>query len=742
MKQNKNTHFMAGIFMVLFIGSFLLITGRFIYIQTVGEVDNVSLQEWAKEKREASDNLQAERGFIFDSNGMTLAYDRPSYRLYAIIDDSFTVTKSNPQHVVDAEEAAEKLAPILDVEESFIVEKLNNGKEKDDFQVEFGKDGKDLDQNTKDEIDELHLPGINFEKEAIRYYPNGTFASHIIGLAQRKTIEADEDEEDKEDDELVKEEIVGVTGIEKEMNDLLSGENGSISYQRDSYNTKLLNPEEIVKNPVDGDDIFLTIDQKVQILLEDTMTEVEESYDPERMTAVVMNAKTGEIVAMSNRPSYNPNSPIDVENWYNDAISTPFEPGSTVKMFTWAAAIDAGVYNGDDTYKSGSYQINESIPNKINDHNNGEGWGTITYDEGFIRSSNVATAKLVWEKLGSETYYDYLQAFGFEEKSGIDLPGEVPGKILYNWPSEKVTTGFGQGSTMTPIQQIKAASAITNNGKMLQPYVIKKILDKGSGDIIEEKEPEVVGEPISEETADQVIDLLDDVVNSKDGTGKPYRLDDYSVIGKTGTAQIPDPSGPTPYLSGHNKNVFSFLGMAPKDDPELIMYVAVNQPNLSDGESGSAPGAFIFKNVMESSLKYLNIEPDMDDTEEVNAIEIPALKDKKVAEVKETLTAEGLKVTVIGSGEKVTEANVGEKDELYINDRVLLITDKPVMPNLKGWSKRDVLELAKLLGLEVEVSGDGYVTSQNIKKDDTFEEGDVLEVELTPPVESDSKEEN
>src|SRR5699024_8249072 len=155
---------------------------------------------------------------------------------------------------------------------------------------------------------------------------------HIIGLAQRKTIEADEDEEDKEDkedkedDELVKEEIVGVTGIEKEMNDLLSGENGSISYQRDSYNTKLLNPEEIVKNPVDGDDIFLTIDQKVQILLEDTMTEVEESYDPERMTAVVMNAKTGEIVAMSNRPSYNPNSPIDVENWYNDAISTPFEP--------------------------------------------------------------------------------------------------------------------------------------------------------------------------------------------------------------------------------------------------------------------------------------------------------------------------------------------------------------------------------------------------------------------------------
>src|SRR5699024_4482014 len=232
------------------------------------------------------------------------------------------------------------------------------------------------------------------------------------------------------------------------------------------YGVKLLDPNEIIQTPKDGADIYLTIDQKIQTLVEDSLTEIEKTYNPKRMSAIVMDPKTGEIVAMSNRPSYNPNSPIDVENWYNDAISTPFEPGSTVKMFTWAAAIDAGVYNGDDTYKSGSYQINESIPNKINDHNNGEGWGTITYDEGFVRSSNVATAKLVWEKLGSETYYDYLQAFGFEEKSGIDLPGEVPGKILYNWPSEKVTTGFGQGSTMTPIQQIKAASAITNKGKM------------------------------------------------------------------------------------------------------------------------------------------------------------------------------------------------------------------------------------------------------------------------------------
>src|SRR5699024_10752990 len=164
----------------------------------------------------------------------------------------------------------------------------------------------------------------------IRYYPNGMFASHIIGFAQ------------KEDNA-----INGVTGIENEMNELLSGEDGYISYERDQYNAKLLNPNEVINQPENGGDVYLTIDQKIQTLLEDAMTQMDEAYHPERMTAVVMDPKTGEVLAMSNRPSYNPNNPTDVENWYNDAIATPTAPGSTMKMFTWAAAIEAGVYQGD-----------------------------------------------------------------------------------------------------------------------------------------------------------------------------------------------------------------------------------------------------------------------------------------------------------------------------------------------------------------------------------------------------------
>jgi len=715
----------AGVFMVIFIGAFLIVTGRFIYIQASGEVANVSLAEWAKEKRTTTYFLNSERGKIFDKNGMTLAYNRLTYRLYAIIDEEYTVNSKDPKHVDDPQKTAELLAPILDVEEDFILERIENGLKADPkrFQVEFGNAGKELSQETKDEIEALELPGIQFENEAIRYYPNGMFASHIIGFARKEMIEIDDEEIEN---------VMGVTGIEKEMNDMLSGEDGYVSYERDRYNRKLLDPNEIVQKPVDGHDVYLTIDQKVQTLLEDVMTEVDEDYTPERITAIVMNAKTGEIIAMSNRPSYNPNDPSDVQNWYNDAISTPFEPGSTVKMFTWAAAIEAGVYQGDETFKSGSYLANERLQ-RINDHNGGKGWGSITYDEGFARSSNVAASKLVWEKLGTEKYLEYLEAFDFDKATNIDLPGEIKGKILYNWPQEKITTGFGQGSTITPIQQMKAATAITNGGKMLQPYIIDKIIDPETNQVVQKGAKEVVGEPISAATADQVIELLDSVVNGKQGTGKPYKLDDYFVIGKTGTAEIPNPTGETSYLRGHGNNIFSFLGMAPKDDPELIMYVSVNQPKLASDEAGSAPVAYIFKNVMENSLKYLNITPDKNVQDKISTMELPKLVGAKTSEIKELLSDKKMKVTIVGKGEKITKASHEKGQKVFANDHIILLTDKPTMPDIIGWSLRDVHKLTDLVEFKLESIGNGYVTTQNIKKGTKIKKDDYLGVELELP---------
>ena len=712
--KNKKTNIMASFFMVVFLIFFLIISGRFIYIQVTGEVNDVSLEAWAKEKRETSVVLPAERGKIYDRNGMTLAYNRPTYRIYAIVDPEYSKSQKEPLHVVDPEETAEKLAPLLGIDEKEILERLQEGIEEGKFQVEFGKEGKNLSQQVMEEINELQLPGINFMEDSIRYYPNGMFASHIIGFASPD-----------EDTGIVS----GVTGLEKEKNKLLSGTDGFIRYHRDKYNKKLLESNEVVQHPEDGHDIYLTIDQKIQTILEDVLSQVDEKYNPSRITAVVMHAKTGEILAMGSRPSFNPNNPEQVENWYNDVISIPVEPGSTAKIFTWAAAIEEGVYNGNELFQSGKYVVNEKIE-PINDHNQGRGWGKISFDEGFRRSSNVAASKLVWEKLGTDTFLEYLQKFHLDEPTNIDLPNEVPGQILYNWPSEKLRTAFGQGSTMTPIQQIKGVSAIANEGKMLKPFVVKKVVDPNSGEVVSENSPEVVGEPISKETAQQMIELLDDVVTEKDGTGRKYQLDDYSVVGKTGTAQIPNPNG-SGYLTGRENNIFSFLGMAPKEDPQIIMHVSVKQPSLSQTETGSDPVAFIFNHVMENSLHYLNIEPDKEDEqEEIDVVEIPQITNKKVTAVQKDLEKLGFEVAVVGEGEQVAAANVEAGEKLLPRQRIILVTDKPTIPNMTGWSLKDVSTLANLLNIEIEISGQGFVVDQSVESGTKIKDDLKVEVKL------------
>ncbi|WP_369414004.1 penicillin-binding protein [Aquibacillus saliphilus] len=728
MKKNKTTKIMSSVLMFVFAVVFLILAGRFLYIQGTGEVAGVSLQEWADEKRTSSYELQAERGTIYDRNGMELAQDRAAYRLYAIVDEKFTADEEEPKHVENPQHTAEVLAPLLNIEASEMVATLEKGINEEKFQVEFGANGKDLSQEKRDEIAELDLPGIQFTKEPKRYYPNGMFASHIIGLAQKKEIATQDDNGDEKIEFITQ----GVNGIEKQLDESLKGVDGRISYKRDRYNTKLIDPEEVITEEQDGKDVYLTIDQKIQTLLEDAMSQVEEQYDPERMTAIVMDPKTGEIVAMSNRPSYNPNQLGEVENWYNDAIATPFEPGSTMKIFTLAAAIEEGVYNPNETYQSGRYQ-NDSMNIPIHDHKR-SGWGQITFEEGIQRSSNVAAAKLAWEKLGPDRFLEYLEAFGFNQPTGIDLPGEKAGKILYNWPLEKITASYGQGSVVTPIQQMMAATAIANDGSMVKPYVISKVVDSTNKKTVEEKKPEVVDKPISKETAKQVRDILGTVVTSDNGTGKMYKLNDYSVAGKTGTAQMPN-SENRGYLTGNENHVFSFLGMAPKDKPELMIYVSVKRPNLDVHEAGSQPVSFIFKNVMENSLHYLNIQPDKDVQENIHTVKIPDVVGNPVDDVKSELNQLGLNVIAIGNGNAVKEINPVVGEDVLPNEKAFLITEEPQMPDLTGWSIRDVMRLGELLNLEVEVNGSGFANSQSIEKGKVIKKGGNLVVEFTPPKE-------
>lgn len=718
MKKDKKTNIMAASFMLFFLLLFLVVSGRFIYIQVTGKSNDVALNEYADSKRETSITLNAERGQIYDKEGMSLAYNRPTYRVYAVLDESYSENQPEDKHVSDVDETSKKLAEFLEMDQKQIKEKLADGKKDNRFQVEFGSKGRNLSQKTMEKIRDEDIPGIYFSEDAIRYYPNGTFASHIIGFARP-------DEDGKN--------IVGEAGMEQEKNDLLSGEDGYIRYNRDKYNEKLIDTKEETKEEKDGKDIHLTLNQKIQTLLEDVVSQVDAEYNPKRITAVMMDPQTGEIIALTNRPSYNPNKPEDVENWYNDVVSTPVEPGSTMKVFTWASAIEEGVYDGDETYKSGSYSINDKVA-KINDHNNGEGWGEISYDEGFRRSSNVAASKLVWEKIKADKYLDYLEKFQLDEETDIDLPSEKPGKITYDYPSDKIRTAFGQSTTLTPIQELKGATAFVNGGELLKPYVIDKIVDSNTNETEVDNKREVAGEAISEDTADQMMELMEDVVEGENGTGNKFQLDNFSMVGKTGTAQIPDKEGDG-YMTGKENHRFSFLSIAPKDDPKLMMHVSVTQPELDDDETGSDPVSFIVKNAMENGLHYLNIEPDQEEEDEKDkqeTVTLPEVEGKETEKVEKELKEKDLNVTVVGDGKKITDSNLEEGTELLDRQRVILLTDKPKMPKLKGWSQRDIVFLSEALGLKLDMKGSGYAVKQSIKADEKIKEDQKLEVKLKP----------
>ncbi|KKI93742.1 penicillin-binding protein [Bacillus sp. SA1-12] len=711
-QKNTNMNRGAAILSLLFALLFLVIFIRFFYIQATGTVHGEALAARAEKLYEEQRPIEATRGRILDHSGEVIAEDKTSYKLIAILDEKVTTNPKKPQHVVDVDETAQKLAPLLDMKVSEVEKILSK---EDLFQVEFGSAGRDISQSQKEKIEELDLPGITFIRDKQRFYPNGVFSSHLIGYAQTQ-------EETKE--------TVGMMGLEKNLEKYLREEDGYVKFEKDNYNWKLPNSNDKIVAPKNGNDVYLTIDQKIQTFLEDAMNQVVDEFSPEKIIAVVADPKTGKILAMGQRPSFDPNT-RDITSYTNDVISYPFEPGSTMKIFTLAAAIEEGVYNGNAYFQSGKYAIEGP---DISDHN-GSGWGPITYNEGVQRSSNVGFSLIADKLLGTDRLYQYLNKFGFLGKTGIDLPNEDNSQINFKTHRDRVTTAFGQASAVTPIQQIQAATAIANNGKMMQPYVIDKIVDTDNKEIVKQTKPKVVGQPISEKTATEVLNILETVVSSEKGTGKPFRIEGYEVAGKTGTAQIYSPEKGR-YLSGNDNHVFSFLGMAPKDDPELIVYVAVQKPEL-EGKAGSVPTSMIFNTVMKNSLQYLQIEPT-EETETTKVEEeadsgmmLPSLEGMNTSEAKSKLKELGLEPILLGNGESIKAQYPEAETPVIVNEKVFLqLSENVEMPNMAGWSKRDVMKLANLLGLSVETEGSGYVVKQSINKGSILKKGDVLSVTL------------
>jgi penicillin-binding protein 2B len=706
----------AGWLHIIFALLFFIMIAAFLYIQLTGIAKGTDVQKYVadKELNKRKGVLPGKRGTIYSSDNETLAEDVAAYDLYAVLTNKYSKNADPPKHVVDKKQTAAKLSPIIGMSEDDIVEILN----KDAQQVEFGKYGRGLTFQQKNEIEALKLPGIFLTEGVKRYYPQGQFAAHTIGYTTQKV-----DEEGSTAGQFV-----GQMGLEKQFEEVLKKEDGKVSYNADKQGVILPSVQKDITPPKNGNNVHTTLDSRIQHLIEEALTKADKTYKPESMSVIVAEPKTGKILGMGSRPSFDPNL-RDFENSMNAPISDQIEPGSTMKIFTLAAAIDAGKYNGNDHFQSGTYNLDDgSIP--IRDHNGGEGWGHISYNEGIQRSSNVAIASL-GEKVSPEKMKEYYDNFGLFKKTGIELPGEEDGTLSYAQRRDQLTTMFGQASTITAIQMIQGATAIANDGKMMKPYIVEKITNPVTNEEIKSYEPTVVGQPISKEAAKETRDILETVITAPRGTGRLYAMDGYSIAGKTGTAQIFENGK---YLSGSPGNhLLSFIGMVPKDSPEILVYVNVKKPKLEGGVPEAQPVAEIFKHVTVGALQYLKIKPVEKEVDKLvgdKSVKLPDVKDKTVEEAKQQLNDQGLKPILIGNGGKVGKQYPQADSELILGNRVMLLTDgDSTMPDLVGWSISDVMKLCGLLGIQLKIEGEGYVRSQSIAKDEIVAQNSVLTIQ-------------
>ena len=683
------------VFCVFLVFIFVLFL-QYLYLSLSLNVYGINMQEFASNRNTYSSTLHAKRGTIYDSEGDILANDVSSYTVIAYLDESRTGSSTTLYHVKDKQRTAEMLSPLLNMEVDTLLDLLN----KKVYQVELGPGGRGISEILKKQIEDLNLPGIDFIESYKRYYPNGDFASYIVGYAKKKEVEVVVDDVTKT--EVV---IEGELGIEVKYDEILKGINGYISYQQDRYGYKIPDTKEEKVDAVDGSDIYLTIDSNIQRIVEAELNEMVDEYEPEWVTVNVMDAKTGDILASSASPSFDPNK-LNLVNYENPLTSFVYEPGSVMKIFTYMCAIEKGTYKGDQKYDSGVIDIEGT---KIYDWNK-YGWGSITYDYGFEMSSNVATVNIMQNFLTKDDLKECFTKYGFGSTTDVELPRELSGSLVFNYPVEVAAASYGQGITTTPIQHLQALSIIANDGYMVKPNIVSKIVN--NGEITYERQVQKSDRIVSQATVDKIKELMYNAVNDVEGgaIGTAYMVDGLEVLGKTGTAEIYD-SVNGGYLTGWLDKLYSFSGMFPKDDPEIIIFVSVKRPN-----NGSNIGLkTMTQSIIESIAKYKGMITEKKDENDVSSYEINDYTNLLKEEVLKKL--EGLDVIVLGNGNKIID-QYPKNTTLVTNDKIFLLTNdqKIKMPKLIGYSRIEAISLLNLLDVDYEIEGYGFVTEQSIKQ--------------------------
>ncbi|WP_432724354.1 penicillin-binding protein [Staphylococcus equorum] len=705
-KQSK----IGAVLLVLGFGLlFFTLVLRYSYIMLTGHSSGEDLIMKANEKYLVQSQEQPERGKIYDRNGKVLAEDVERYKVVAIVDKKASEGSEKPKHVTDKKETAKKLATVIDMSEEDIEKRLDNKKA---FQVEFGQKGADLTYQEKEKIEKMNLPGVTLYPETERFYPNGNFASHLIGIAQK---DADTGE------------LNGAMGVEKIFDSYLSGQKGALSYIHDIWGYIAPNTKK-EKTPQRGDDVHLTIDSNIQVFVEEALDGMVEHYKPKDLFAVVMDADTGEILAYSQRPTFNPETGEDFgKKWANDLYQNTYEPGSTFKNFGLAAAIEEGEFKPDKKYTA---EPKEVMGSKISDWNK-VGWGEIPMSLGFTYSSNTLMMHLQ-DLVGSDKMKEWYEKFGFGESTNGMFDGEATGDIAWDNEAQQKTSAFGQSTTVTPVQMLQAQSAFYNEGNMLKPWFIDSVSNPVSNDTFYKGEKEIAGKPIKKDTAKKVRTEMDKVVNSEKSNAKNYKIDGYEIEGKTGTAQVADPDNGG-YVEGENPYFVSFIGDAPKDDPEVVVYAGMSLAQKNDQEAYESGVSKAFKPIMENTLKYLNVgDKNSKDKSDVKYSKVPEVEGQETQKAQDKVKSKSLEPIVVGEGEKITKQSITADKEVLPNSRVLLLTDGDVtMPNMSGWTKEEVIAFEKLTNTKVTTKGSGFVSEQSITEGQKINKKDKIEVTLS-----------
>jgi len=683
----------------------------FILIIRVGWIQlyrGVWLQEKAVDQWTRDLPVAPKRGMIMDRNGKVLAQSA-----------SAETVVLRPSQIEDAGKVADELSQILEMDRQTIYEKATD-KTKSEIWLK-----RQVTKEQANAIRKLNLDGVHFTEDSKRYYPMKNFLTQVIGFT---SVDG-----------------AGLEGIEKRYDKYLKGIPGKIVAETDSVGRELPYSVSRYIAPQNGHNVVLTIDYVIQSFVEKAMDDAMVKTKAKKVEAVVMDPNTGEVLAIVNKPDYDLNNPprndaeLLQELSRNSVVSDVYEPGSTFKIITAATGLEEKVVTPESTFFDPGYKM---VDNERIKCWKTQGHGQQTFVEGVQNSCNPIFMEIAL-RLGKEKFYEYIQAFGFGDYSGIDSYGDEKGIVMtikYVKNVDLARIGFGQTIAVTPIQLISAVSAVINGGTLMKPHLVKEIRDSTDGSIVQEYQPTAVRRVISKETSQTMRDILESVV--REGSGANAYIPGYRVGGKTGTAQK--------YEDGkivRDKHIASFVGFAPADDPKVVVLVVVDEPDVPV-DFGSVVAAPYVKQILEDTLKYLDVQPIFDEEEQEyvrEEVEVPDVTDMDLQEGIKLLKDTDLQYLVDGNGGKIIDQMPKPGAKVAKKSIMLLYVDQKTdednqedgglveVPDVSGKSIVEANTIITSYGLQLNISGSGVAVSQDPKPGEKVPPGTVVSVEFFTP---------